>query len=119
MHNVFYIPGDSVIEVNRYGLRIMDEKRNYTDRAMVHFVWDPQRAEWTNMLVFMIFDQRTATLWQGFPPYPVQGMPAPYVITAMTGMNSRTASPLAWPAWRPRPEGSHWRRSSSTTSSGR
>lgn len=81
VHNVFYIPGDSVIEVNRYGLRIMDEKRNYTDRAMVHFVWDPQRAEWTNMLVFMIFDQRTATLWQGFPPYPVQGMPAPYVIT--------------------------------------
>ncbi|MBP1745385.1 MAG: flavoprotein, similar to 3-ketosteroid 1-dehydrogenase, partial [Firmicutes bacterium] len=72
-NNVFYIPGDSVIEVNKYGKRIMDEKRNYTDRTMMHFVWDPQRAEWTNMLVFMIFDQRTAALWQGFPPYPVQG----------------------------------------------
>jgi len=82
VHNVFYVPGDSVIEVNRYGKRIMDEKRNYSDRAMTHFVWDPQRAEWTNMLVFMIFDQRTATLWQGFPPYPVQGTPAPHVITA-------------------------------------
>jgi len=52
VHNVFYIPGDSVLEVNRYGSRIMDEKRNYNDRTMTHFVWDPQRAEWTNMLVF-------------------------------------------------------------------
>lgn len=82
VHNIFYIPGDSVLEVNRYGRRIMDEKRNYTDRAMTHFVWDPQRAEWTNMLVFMIFDQRTATLWQGFPPFPVQGQEADYIISA-------------------------------------
>jgi hypothetical protein len=49
IHNVFYVLGDSVLEVNRYGHRIMDEKRNYTDRTMTHFVWDPQRAEWTNM----------------------------------------------------------------------
>lgn len=84
VHNIFYVPGDSVMEVNRYGLRVMDEKRNYNDRAMVHFVWDPQRAEWTNMLVFMIFDQRTASLWQGFPPYPVQGTPADYIVSANT-----------------------------------
>jgi hypothetical protein len=84
IHNVFYVLGDSVLEVNRYGHRIMDEKRNYTDRTMMHFVWDPQRAEWTNMLVFMIYDQRTATLWQGFPPLPVQGVPAPYVISGNT-----------------------------------
>ena len=84
VHNLFYIPGDSVIEVNRYGKRIMDEKRNYTDRTMTHFIWDPQRAEWTNMLVFMIFDDRTASLWQGFPPYPVQGTPAPSVISGNT-----------------------------------
>ena len=83
-HNVFYIMGDSVLEVNRYGLRIVDEKRNYNDRTMVHFVWDPVRAEWMNMLVFLVYDQRTATLWQGFPPVPVQGIPAPYVITGNT-----------------------------------
>lgn len=82
VHNIFYVPGDSVLEVNRYGLRIMDEKRNYNDRAMTHFVWDPQRAEWTNMLVFMIFDQRTAALWQGFPPYPVQDTAADHIIAA-------------------------------------
>jgi succinate dehydrogenase/fumarate reductase flavoprotein subunit len=84
VHSVFYIPGDSVIEVNRYGRRIMDEKRNYHDRTMTHFVWDAQRAEWTNMLVFMIFDQRTASLWQGFPPYPVQGTPTNHIISAST-----------------------------------
>jgi 3-oxosteroid 1-dehydrogenase len=83
-HNVFYIMGDSILEVNRFGKRILDEKRNYNDRTMVHFVWDPVRAEWTNMLTFLVYDQRTATLWQGFPPLPVQGIPAPYVISGST-----------------------------------
>ena len=96
VHNVFYIPGDSVLEVNRYGERIMDEKRNYTDRTMTHFVWDPERAEWTNMLVFMIFDKRTATLWQGFPPFPVQGTPTPYLIASdtMDGLSEEIAARL-------------------------
>ncbi len=80
-NNVFYIPGDSVIEVNKYGKRIMDEKRNYTDRTMMHFVWDPQRAEWTNMLVFMIFDKRTLELWQGYPPFPTKDGIPPYIIS--------------------------------------
>lgn len=84
VHNIFYVPGDSVLEVNKFGKRIMDEKRNYTDRTMTHFIWDPQAAEWTNMLVFMIFDKRTATLWQGFPPYPVDGTPADYIIAGET-----------------------------------
>jgi len=84
VHNVFYVMGDSILEVNRYGLRFGDEKRNYNDRTMTHFVWDPLRAEWRNMLIFMVYDQRTATLWQGFPPLPVQDMPAPYVISGNT-----------------------------------
>jgi succinate dehydrogenase/fumarate reductase flavoprotein subunit len=84
VHNVFWVLGDSVLEVNRYGLRIMDEKRNYTDRAMTHFVWDPQRAEWTNMLVFMIYDERVATLWPGSGPVPGKGQPAPHIINGNT-----------------------------------
>lgn len=83
-NNVFYIPGDSVILVNKYGNRFVNEKRNYTDRTMTHFVWDPQQAEWTQMLTFLIFDSRTATLWQGFPPYPVQGAEPSYIIKADT-----------------------------------
>ncbi len=84
VHNIFYVPGDSVLEVNKFGKRIMDEKRNYTDRTMTHFLWDPQAAEWTNMLVFMIFDQRTANLWQGFPPYPAEGAPTNHLISGET-----------------------------------
>ncbi len=79
-HNAFYIAGDSVIVVNRYGQRVMDEKRNYHDRTMVHFAWDPQRAEWTNMLLFFVCDQRNATLWQGFPPLPSVGATPPHII---------------------------------------
>lgn len=80
VHNIFFVAGDSVLEVNKYGQRIMDEKRNYSDRTMLHFVWDPVKAEWKNMLLFMIFDKRTADLWQGFPPYPPAGIKVDYVI---------------------------------------
>lgn len=80
--NVFYLIGDSMLLVNKYGNRIFDEKRNYTDRTMLHFVWDPVKAEWTNMLTFMLFDERCATLWQGFPPFPVHGQDMPYLIKA-------------------------------------
>jgi hypothetical protein len=98
VHNVFFVPGDSVLMVNRYGRRIMDEKRNYHDRTMAHFVWDPQRAEWTNMLVLLIFDQRTASLWQGYPPLPAPGKSLPHLIVGNTwdeltdGISSRLQS---------------------------
>ena len=80
IYNVFFVPGDSVLEVNKFGKRVMDEKRNYSDRGMVHFVWDPNRAEWTNMLLFLVYDSRTADLWQGYPPYPEGATDAPYII---------------------------------------
>lgn len=82
--NVFYISGDSVILVNKYGNRFVNEKRNYTDRAMAHFVWDPNRAEWKNMLAIMIYDSRTAELWAGMPPYPVGDELPSYIIKADT-----------------------------------
>ena len=78
--NVFYVPGDSMLEVNKFGQRTMDEKRNYNDRGMTHFVWDPVRCEWTNMLQFLIFDTRTASLWQSYPPYPAPGETPFYLI---------------------------------------
>jgi hypothetical protein len=82
--NVFHIAGDSVILVNRFGRRIMDEKRNYSDRTMVHFVYDPTRGDWTNMLLFLVYDQRTADLWQGFFPIPKQGEAASHVLSRQT-----------------------------------
>jgi len=84
INNLFYVLGDSVLQVNRWGKRVMDEKRNYNDRTMVHYVWDPQRGEWTNLLLFMIYDERTAKLWQGYPPLPLQGTDDPAIISGQT-----------------------------------
>ncbi len=79
--SVFYITGDSVFQVNKYGKRVMNEKRNYNDRAKSHFIWDSVKGEWTNKLLFMIMDERTAVNWQGMNPLQkgkVEDMP--YVI---------------------------------------
>ncbi|MFV0463082.1 MAG: FAD-dependent oxidoreductase [Nostocoides sp.] len=49
--------GDSMIQVNRHGVRVVDEKAPYNERTPVHFQWDFARAEFPNLLMFMIFDE--------------------------------------------------------------
>src|SRR5262249_9892781 len=78
----FMPPGDSMILVNRFGRRVVDEKANYNERTRVHFAWDPVRHEWTNLLLFMVYDQRTAELFAGRFPLPAAHTSAPYVIKA-------------------------------------
>ncbi len=68
--STFYFVGDSFIEVNKYGVRVVNEKRNYNDRTQIHYVWDPVKGEYPNEYLFFIFDERTAKYWGGFPPYP-------------------------------------------------
>ena len=48
--------GDSMLMVNRYGHRVVNEKAPYNERGQVHHVWDPHRCEYPNLLLFMIFD---------------------------------------------------------------
>lgn len=66
----FYFIGDSFIEVNKYGRRVVNEKRNYNDRTQIHYLWDPIKCEYPNEYLIYIFDERTRGLWGGFPPYP-------------------------------------------------
>jgi 3-oxosteroid 1-dehydrogenase len=80
--DVFMPPGDSMILVNRFGRRVVDEKSNYNERTRVHHAWDPVRHEWPNLLLFMIYDQRSAELYGGRFPIPQAGTSAPYVISA-------------------------------------
>jgi hypothetical protein len=82
--DVFFLPGDSSMLVNRFGVRAVNEKRNYNDRTQAHFNWDPTRGEWTNQLLVWVYDQRNADRWAGSYPIPAAGVEAPYVITGET-----------------------------------
>lgn len=78
--NVWITPGDSMIQVNRYGRRFVNEKIAYNERTQRHFVWDPVALEHPNLLSFMIWDARTADAYAGYFPIPGAGSLPSYVI---------------------------------------
>ncbi|MET0781731.1 MAG: FAD-dependent oxidoreductase [Microbacterium sp.] len=53
----FNCAGDSVLVVNKYGIRVANEKVTYHDRTRSHFLWDPKKAEYPNFLQFVVMDQ--------------------------------------------------------------
>lgn len=53
--------GDSMIQVNKYGRRVVNEKMAYHDRAQIHTVYDPSRREYPNLVLFMIYDDAVAS----------------------------------------------------------
>lgn len=89
--DIFAVFGDSMIYVNKYGKRVVDEKTVYNEKTQVFFSWDPIHGEYTNLLLFMLYDQRAADIWgkmsgglvSGYP-IPAAGTSAPYVITGQT-----------------------------------
>ncbi len=66
-----YLPGDSMIVVNKYGKRCVNEKRDYNDRTRAHLGYDPTREEFPNQLMFMIFDERSLDAFGGSYPFPL------------------------------------------------
>jgi 3-oxosteroid 1-dehydrogenase len=83
-NEIWQDPGDSMILVNKYGVRVTDEKRSYNDRTKIHFYWDPVEQEFPNMVMMMVYDQRTADLMAGNYPYPGPNDDKSIVISGQT-----------------------------------
>ena len=94
---VFFPPGDSMLQVNRFGQRVVNEKRNYNDRTEVHGVYDPAQADFPNRLLFMVYDQRSAEAFAGSYPFPSDPAGSPWVLSGQTlaELSSRIEARLA------------------------
>jgi hypothetical protein len=55
----FSIPGDSMIFVNRFGHRVVNEKAPYQDLVPTFWAWESQRAEYPNLILTMLWDEAT------------------------------------------------------------
>jgi hypothetical protein len=87
--DVWSVPGDSMLMVNRFGVRAVGEKREYESRGRVHHIYEHD--EYVNRVMFMIYDERTARRFGGRYPIPPDGAVADHVVTG-TGMDGLVAA---------------------------
>ncbi len=80
----FVLPGDSMILVNKYGKRIVNEKRDYNDRTQSHFPYDPAHEEYPNHIQFMLFDERSIDAFGGAFPFPANKGEQPHLLEGAT-----------------------------------
>nr|ART36330.1 C767 [uncultured bacterium]ART37735.1 E246 [uncultured bacterium] len=81
---IWCTPGDSMLHVNRFGRRFLNEKFVYNERTQVQFQWDPVHAQYPNLVSIMIYDARSAREFAGYAPIPPIGPTPPHVHTADT-----------------------------------
>jgi 3-oxosteroid 1-dehydrogenase len=55
---MFSVAGDSMIFVNKYGQRNVNEKLQYNELAHTFFEWDGAKAEYPNLVRIAVWDQR-------------------------------------------------------------
>ena len=83
----FCVAGDSTLFVNKYGHRPVNEKLPYNELAQSFFAWDPHKAEYPNLVMIQIWDQRSQT-YSADTEYgrliPPPGADASHVISADT-----------------------------------
>lgn len=87
VRDVFMPFGDSMVIVNKYGARVVNEKMVYNERAQVHFQWNPTKREYSNLLLFQIYDDAVASNPTDYPfrvPVPLPGQEAKYVVSGDT-----------------------------------
>jgi predicted oxidoreductase len=81
---MWYLSGDSFLIVNKNGERFVNEKRNYQDRPMAHFDWNPNQATWENLLGVLVYDERVSKNWGSGFPFPADPATTPYIIMGDT-----------------------------------
>src|SRR6266851_3236974 len=59
MIGMFSVAGDSMVFVNKYGRRVVNEKLQYNELAQTFFQWDPSAAEYPNLVLAQVWDQRS------------------------------------------------------------
>lgn len=87
LRDVYSPFGDSMMMVNRYGRRVVNEKATYNERGQVHFHWDAGRREYPNYLLFWLFDDALVHDKQASRfrfPIPQPGEKLEYVISGQT-----------------------------------
>ena len=63
----FSVVGNSVLSVNRYGRRVMNEKTVYNEATAPMLEFDGIRCEYPNMAMFAIFDRANYDTFRGNP----------------------------------------------------
>jgi len=58
LSGMFSVAGDSMIWVDKYGNRVVNEKTIYNELAVSFLQYDPYRLEYPRLLMFQIWDQR-------------------------------------------------------------
>lgn len=87
LEDIFVPFGDSMVIVNKYGRRVGNEKVVYQERTQSHFVFDPYRNEYPNLVQMMIYDRAVAEYdtWHMYRyPVPEPGTTQPWVISGHT-----------------------------------
>lgn len=80
----FVLPGDSMILVNKYGKRVVNEKRDYNDRTQSHFSFDASHEDYPNHLQLMLFDARSLDAFGGAFPFPAPDASQPHMLQGNT-----------------------------------
>lgn len=56
---LWFLWHNSCIVLNKYGHRVYNEGAKYNERGRVHFHWDPNKGEYPNYLLVLIYDGQT------------------------------------------------------------
>jgi succinate dehydrogenase/fumarate reductase flavoprotein subunit len=75
LSGMFAVPGDSMIWVDKYGKRVVNEKTIYNELAMSFLEYDPHKLEYPRLLMFMVWDERTNELWRAVDDKPATTPP--------------------------------------------